>query len=102
MILEKIDDCDTNGNDILRLSSSEIVLPLRVRTRKNGDRIKTFNGGTKKVKDIFIEKKIPLDKRDTWPIVVDSMDKIVWIPKLKKSKFNRLKSDKCDIIFRCS
>ncbi len=102
MILEKVLSIDTNGNDILRLSSKDIVLPLRVRTRKNGDRIKTFNGGTKKVKDIFIEKKIPLDKRDLWPIVVDSEDKIVWIPKLKKSKFNRLKNENCDIIFRCN
>lgn len=102
MVLEKINDSDTNGNDILCLSSKDVLLPLRVRTRKNGDRIKTLNGGTKKVKDIFIDKKIPLDKRDSWPIVVDSTDKIVWIPKLKKSKFNRLKSDTCDIIFRCS
>ena len=96
MILEKVSSIDTNGNDVLRLLSSDVVLPLRVRTRKNGDRMKTFNGGTKKVKDIFI------DKRDSWPIVVDSSDKIVWIPKLKKSKFNRLKSEKCDIIFRCN
>ena len=102
MILEKVSSIDTNGNDVLRLLSSDVVLPLRVRTRKNGDRMKTFNGGTKKVKDIFIDKKIPIDKRDSWPIVVDSSDKIVWIPKLKKSKFNRLKSEKCDIIFRCN
>jgi len=101
MILEKVDVIDSNGNDILRLCSNDVVLPLRVRNRKNGDRIKTFNGGKKKVKDIFIEKKIPLDKRDSWPIVVDSTDKIVWIPKLKKSKFNRLKSESCDIIFKC-
>ena len=102
MILEKVDNINSNGNDVLRLCSDDVMLPLRVRNRKNGDRIKTFNGGTKKVKDIFIDKKIPIDKRDSWPIVVDSRDEIVWIPKLKKSKFNRLKSDKCDIIFRCS
>lgn len=102
MILEKLDSIDSNGNDVLRLSSKDVVLPLRVRNRKDGDRMKTFNGGTKKIKDIFIEKKIPLEKRDTWPIVVDSSDKIVWIPNLKKSKYNRLKSETCDIIFRCS
>ena len=102
MVLEKVDIIETNGNDVLRLCSEDIVLPLRVRNRKDGDRIKTFNGGTKKVKDIFIEKKIPARERDTWPIVVDSTDQIVWIPKLKKSKFNRLKSESCDIIFRCS
>lgn len=102
MILEKVESSETNGNDILRLSSKDVLLPLRVRTRKNGDRMQTLNGGSKKIKDIFIDKKIPVDKRDSWPIIVDSRDIIVWIPKLKKSKFNRLKSDSCDIIFRCN
>ena len=101
MVIEKVDSCNTNGNDILRLSSNDITLPLRVRTRKNGDKIKTLHGGTKKVKDIFIDKKIPLEKRDNWPIVVDAKDTIVFIPFLKKSKFNRLKSESCDIIFKC-
>lgn len=102
MVLERVSKIDSNGNDVLRLNSKDVLLPLRVRTRKDGDRMQTFNGGTKKVKDIFIDKKISLDKRDIWPIVVDSSDKIVWIPKLKKSKFNRLKSEDCDIIFRCN
>ena len=101
MVIEKDLDCSTNGNDVLRLNSKDIVLPLRVRTRKDGDRIKVLNGGTKKIKDIFIDKKIPKDKRDTWPVVVDSNDQVVWIPKIKKSKFNRLKTDDCDIIFKC-
>ena len=51
--------------------------------------------------DIFINSKVAVDKRDLWPIVVDSTDKIVWIPKVKKSKYNRLKNEKCDIIFKC-
>lgn len=54
----------------------------------------------KKVKDIFINSKIPLSKRDIWPIVVDSKDKVVWIPGIKKSKFDIPKNKKCDIILR--
>ena len=53
------------------------------------------------IRDILINSKIPKDKRDTWPIVVDSQDKIIWIPKVKKSKYNRRKEDNCDIIFKC-
>ena len=102
MVIEKLDSCNTNGNDILRLNSKDVVLPLRVRTRKDGDKMKTFNGGSKKIKDIFIDKKIPVDKRDSYPIVVDSSDRIVWIPNVKKSNLNCLKNDKCDIIFKCS
>ena len=45
--------------------------------------------GHKKVKDIFIDMKIPMKERELWPIVVDSNDQVVWIPGLKKSKFNK-------------
>ena len=43
----------------------------------------------KKISDIFIDCKVPKRLRDNYPIVVDSTDKIVWIPKIKKSKYNR-------------
>ena len=102
MILKKIDISEKDGNDILRINSKDIVLPLRVRTRKIGDRMTIKNmDGTQKVSDILINSKIPKGKRDNYPIVVDSMDKIIWIPKVKKSKYNRLKSDNCDIIYKC-
>ena len=39
--------------------------------------------------NIFIDKKIKMDKRDSWPIVVDSKGKIVWIPGIKKSIFDK-------------
>ena len=100
--IKRINNTNKNGNDILRLNSSDVVLPLRVRTRRNGDRISVKNmNGTKKVSEVLINAKIPLSKRDLWPIVVDGEDKIVWIPKVKKSKYNRLKDEECDIIFEC-
>ena len=99
--LEVIDFCDTNGNDVCRLSNLDVSLPLYVRTRKHGDRI-ALKGtdGHKKVKDILIDSKIPMKDRELWPIVVDSTDTIVWIPGLKKSKFNKQKNEKCDIIIK--
>ena len=102
MTIEKINESLTDGNDILRINSKDISLPLRVRTRKQGDKmtIKNFSG-TKKVSDILINSKIPQIERDSWPIVVDSNDRIIWIPKIKKSKYNRLKDDNCDIIYKC-
>ena len=54
----------------------------------------------KKLKDIFIDCKVPISERDKWPVVVDSEDKIVWLPGLKKSKYDIPKSKKCDIIFK--
>ncbi len=102
LTIKRINEAKTNGNDILRLNSKDVLLPLRVRNRKNGDRMQVKNmSGTKKVSEILINAKIPASKRDLWPIVVDSEDKIVWIPKIKKSKYNRLKDEECDIIFEC-
>ena len=99
--LEIVEFCETNGNEICRLDSDEICFPLRVRTRRHGDKM-SLKGtmGHKKVKDIFIDKKIDMKDRDLWPIVVDSKDNIIWIPGLKKSKFCKQKSERCDIIIK--
>lgn len=101
--IEVVNDCLDNSNNICRLNSSEIVLPLIVRTRRIGDKIKVKGlNGSKKVKDIFIDKKIAINNRDTWPIVVDSVGNIVWIPGIKKSKFDKKKHDYYDIILKYS
>ena len=100
--LKRMSECESDGNDVMRINSKDVLLPLRVRTRQNGDKMTVKNmDGVKKVSDILINSKVPVSKRDSWPIVVDSNDKIIWIPKVKKSKYNGLKSDKCDIIFKC-
>lgn len=63
-----------------------VALPLHIRTRKPGDRM-TWNGlqGTKKLKDIWIDAKIPTNERDSWPIVTDDNDRIIWLIGLKKA-----------------
>ena len=101
--LEIIDEIDSNNNNVCRIDSNEISLPLYIRTRKFGDRmfLKKLNG-YKKVKDIFIDCKVPVKERDKWPIVVDSQDRIIWVPGLKKSKFTKLKNEKYDIIIKYS
>ncbi|MCR3955683.1 MAG: tRNA lysidine(34) synthetase TilS [Gudongella sp.] len=51
-----------------------------VRQRKNGDRIKPLGmNGTKKVKDLFIDNKIPREEREKVPIFADKKG-IIWIP----------------------
>ncbi len=100
-VIEKVTNIEDNSNYVCCLDSSEIELPLIIRTRKFGDRmsVKGLNG-TKKVKDIFIDCKIDSKKRELWPIVVDSAGKIIWLPGLKKSKFNKTKSENYDIIMK--
>lgn len=56
--------------------------------------------GSKKINDIFIDSKISIKDRDLWPIVVDSNGVIVWLPGLKKSKLDKTKEEKYDIILK--
>ncbi len=99
--IEKISDISDNSNNICRLDSDDITLPLIVRSRRMGDKIKVKGlNGTKKVKDIFIDKKMSLANRDIWPIVLDSKGEVVWIPGIKKSKFDKKKTEKYDIILK--
>ena len=99
--LEFVLEEESNNNNICRIDSTEVTLPLYVRTRKFGDKmfLKKLDG-YRKVKDIFIDCKVPLTERDKWPIVVDSNNKIIWIPGLKKSKFTKQKNEKYDIILK--
>lgn len=99
--IELITESDSNTNYFCRLDSSEVKLPLYVRTRRDGDKM-TVKGmiGRKKVNDIFIDSKVSMKDRDTWPVVVDSDENIVWLPGLKKTKFDKTKTEKCDIILR--
>ena len=102
-VIERVLDTSDNSNSICRLDSSEITLPLIVRTRRLGDKMAVKGmDGTKKIKDIFIDSKINLTERDSWPIVVDSKGKVVWIPGVKKSKFDKKKIDSYDIILKYS
>lgn len=102
-VIERVLDTSDNSNSICRLDSSEITLPLIVRTRRLGDKMAVKGmDGTKKIKDIFIDSKINLTERDSWPIVVDSKGNVLWIPGVKKSKFDKKKIDSYDIILKYS
>lgn len=98
-VIKKINYTDSNNNYHTRLNSKDIKLPLYIRTRLDGDKIEVKNmSGTKKVKDIFIDSKIELNKRNTWPILVDSNNIVLWIPGIKKSKYDKKITDEYDIV----
>lgn len=100
--IEKLsEDINSKSNYIIRLSSREISLPLHVRSRCDGDImfVKNLNG-SKKIKNILIDEKVPSDKRDGVPVVTDSDGKILWIAGVKKSKFDKQSNEYYDIILR--
>lgn len=100
--LIKLDDTDIpKSNYIIRLDSNEITLPLKIRSRKEKDKMEVKNlKGTKKIKDILINEKVPKSKRDKIPILVDQNDTILWVMGLKKSKFDKNKDEFYDIIYK--
>ena len=99
--IEIVEESDDTSNYTIKLDSNEIKLPLYVRNIKTADKIfvKGLNG-SKKIKDIYIDSKISKEKRNRLPILVDSEDNILWLPGLKKSKYDKSKSEKYDIIVR--
>ncbi len=99
--IEVVKRSSTISNNVCRLNSNEIKLPLHIRNRRNGDKISVKGMlGSKKVNDIFIDEKIPCLSRDLWPVVVDASNRIVWVPGLKKSKFDKTKEEMYDIILK--
>jgi len=68
-----------SGTNIVFMDESKIRWPLTARSFKPGDRFTPFGmKGTKKVKDFFIDEKIPKRRRVQTPIIEDR-EKIVWI-----------------------
>lgn len=103
MIIEKVSDTDDTSNYVTRLSSKDVSLPLYVRTRRNGDKMSVKGmEGHKKVNDIFIDNKIVSKDRNVWPVLVDAEERIIWVPGLKKSKFDKEIHEEYDIILKYS
>jgi tRNA(Ile)-lysidine synthase len=71
-------------------SLAGVSFPVRVRPRRDGDRIVPFGmKGTKKVSDIMIDAKVPLRDRGAVPVFEDR-DGIIWIPGLVTAERTRI------------
>lgn len=66
-------------NGKITFNEGDIIFPLKYRTRLDGDDL-DFHYGTKKLSRFLIDKKIPVDLRDKLVLLVDSNNKILWIP----------------------
>ena len=100
--IEKVDESNNSSNYTIRLNSKDIKFPLYIRNRKDGDYMILKNSNyKKKIKEIFIENKLPISKRNNYPLLVDSDDKVLWIPNMKKSNLCYKKDENYDIIIKC-
>jgi len=70
---------------------------IEVRYRKEGDRIFLGEKHSKKIKEIFIDQKIPKDIRDRLPIFLYN-DTIFWIYNVKKAYIPKINKNESKLI----
>jgi tRNA(Ile)-lysidine synthetase-like protein len=59
---------------------ASVPAPLVVRGRRAGDRIRPRGlGGSKKLQDLLVDRKVPRAERDRVPVVADATGRLVWV-----------------------
>jgi len=58
---------------------AKLVFPLRVRGWRPGDRIR-LSYGSKKLKKLLGESRIPVSDRARMPVLADAGDRVLWVP----------------------
>lgn len=100
-IVEKRDTYEEKSNYEIHLDSKSIKLPVYLTTRKNGMKMAVKNlNGHKKINDILNDVKVPKEKKDEIPIMVDNNGTVLWILGVSKSKYDLEKNENYDIIYK--
>lgn len=70
----------SDTKDVVAVQASRAGGALSVRNRRLGDRLRPRGlGGSKKLQDYFVDRKVPRAERDRIPLVVDPNDRIIWV-----------------------
>ncbi len=93
----EVTDSITKGVESVGLKPAKYY----VRLRQSGDRIAPVGlQGSKKLQDIFVDKKIPREQRTYWPIIVNSRNEVVWVPFITASR-NHVDNSKKSVKIVC-
>lgn len=86
-------------NNTAVLDLDKIKLPLYFRFRRPGDSFVPLGmKGEKKIKDFFIDEKVPRLDRDRIPIIVDAEDNIVWLAGFRISENYKVTDDTAKVL----
>ncbi|MEC0126467.1 tRNA lysidine(34) synthetase TilS [Paenibacillus pabuli] len=86
--------------DQAAFDADQLLMPLVVRSRLPGDTMKVMGlNGSKKVKNIFIDEKIPPSVRSRIPVVCDGAGNIIWLPGVRRSSVAPVKEDTSVILY---
>jgi len=61
-----------------------VAFPLTVRSWRPGDRMRLAYG-SKKLKKLFLEARVPTDDRSRIPVLVDAAGSVLWVPGVARS-----------------
>ena len=67
------------GKTIEGISVKDDEWPITIRNYREGDSIK-LRFGTKKISRWFIDRKIPINERKLWPIVLNNKNEVIMVP----------------------
>jgi tRNA(Ile)-lysidine synthase len=75
---------DIENRNCVYFDLDKLVLPLTMRSRRDGDRFVPFGmGHEKKVKELFIDEKVPFWERERIPVILDGKG-IIWIAGIRR------------------
>ncbi|UCC84919.1 MAG: tRNA lysidine(34) synthetase TilS [Gemmatimonadota bacterium] len=77
------DDGQTANARVARFDLVELDFPLTVRSRRPGDRVR-LAAGTRKLKRVFMERKIGRSERNSYPVLLDRSG-VLWVAALVRS-----------------
>ena len=95
----EINDVSLNQNNLIKyFDFDKINNNISIRNRNDGDKIIPLGmSGSKKLKDIFIDMKIPKEERDNIPILCFD-EKIAWIIGIRTSEEYKLTNKSKNIL----
>jgi tRNA(Ile)-lysidine synthase len=85
--------------DVAQIDAAAVSEGLLVRNRRPGDRLRPVGlGGSKKVQDVLVDRKVVRHERDSVPIVTDIQGRIVWVAGQVLSEAFRVTDDTKGVI----
>lgn len=94
-----VETINPSERDTALFDADELDYPLTIRSRLPGDSMKLMGlNGSKKVKDIFIDEKIPPSLRPLIPIICDAQGRILWIAGIRRSALATLHQHTTSIV----
>lgn len=79
------EEASGRATSVERFVGSALRFPLAMRAWEPGDRMRT-SGGSRKLKRIFLEARVPAPERRAVPVLADAEGEVLWIPGVARSQ----------------